>query len=412
MTTRARILALLAVAATPAVVRAAPPDVSPPRLSFTSPGGALNDAIDPGSGAHIPAVTNFNIPVTVADPNFVVGDVDVTVNLTHPALAELQLVLSSSTMVNTNLLRNKINSSGTVFPNQGATGTNLVGTIFDQEATASILNNTGGAASTGRFRPDNGLLSLFYGLTAAQTTGTWKVAVTDFRNGNTGSLSNATITFTSSIANPVEGGAAVSGVVALFTDSDPGVMPSNYMALIDWGDGFSSTGVVHAAGASGAFDVTGSHSYAEEGTKTVTVTVHDVADNVNAMTSYSLIVRDAPLSASGVTINQACRLVSGVVATFTDANTSAPVGDFTSTIGWGDLSSSAGNVSAVGPPGSFQVTGSHLYASAGNYILSITIDDVGGSTASASSTANLTPDNVQPVVTPPSASVIPQTVCQ
>jgi N-acetylneuraminic acid mutarotase len=67
---------------------------------------------------------------------------------------------------------------------------------------------------------------------------------------------------------------AVGGVVASFTDSDPGGLVTDYTATIAWGDGRSSTGVVAVSG--GGFTVSGAHTYARWVTRaTITVTVHD-----------------------------------------------------------------------------------------------------------------------------------------
>jgi hypothetical protein len=71
------------------------------------------------------------------------------------------------------------------------------------------------------------------------------------------------------------------------------------------------------------------------------------------------------------------------VATFTDANASAPVTDFTSTISWGDGQTSQGTVTGNASQG-FTVTGTHTYAMEGPYSISVQIRDVGGSTATAS----------------------------
>ena len=80
--------------------------------------------------------------------------------------------------------------------------------------------------------------------------------------------------------------------------------------------------------------------------------------------------------------------ISGAtVATFTDANPNATVGDFTATINWGDGTSTAGTI--VAQSGGFAVDGTHTYADEGKYKLTTTIKDVGGSTTSATSTATV-----------------------
>src|SRR5581483_3121840 len=73
------------------------------------------------------------------------------------------------------------------------------------------------------------------------------------------------------------------------------------------------------------------------------------------------------------------------VASFTDANISAPATDFTATVTWGDSTSSAASVSASGSPGIFDVvvTG-HTYPEEGSKTLSVQILDIGGSSVSGS----------------------------
>lgn len=65
-------------------------------------------------------------------------------------------------------------------------------------------------------------------------------------------------------------GVKLTKAVATFTDADPGGIASDYTAAIHWGDGTTSAGTI-----SGHFAVTGSHTYASTGTRTISVTIHD-----------------------------------------------------------------------------------------------------------------------------------------
>src|SRR5262249_19000919 len=56
-------------------------------------------------------------------------------------------------------------------------------------------------------------------------------------------------------------------------------------------------------------------------------------------------------------------------------------------IDWGDSSSSQGVISAAG--GGYVVTGTHTYSGFGKYMVTVTIGDMGTSTAVAMSTANI-----------------------
>src|SRR5262249_28045392 len=77
-------------------------------------------------------------------------------------------------------------------------------------------------------------------------------------------------------------GAAFTGTVATFTDSD-GDPASNYAATISWGEGAVSAGTVTAAN-TGHYVVTGTHTYAEEGNYSFSVRVQDVDGSSAAAT--------------------------------------------------------------------------------------------------------------------------------
>src|SRR4029077_15073404 len=77
---------------------------------------------------------------------------------------------------------------------------------------------------------------------------------------------------------------------------------------------------------------------------------------------------------------------SGVVARFTDSDLLSPAGDFTAMIEWGDGTSSPGTL--AGANGSFTVSGTHSYATAGKLPVHVTLrDDAGTATAVASGSA-------------------------
>src|SRR5262249_29477933 len=87
-------------------------------------------------------------------------------------------------------------------------------------------------------------------------------------------VSDATLTATGASFNAAEG-ASFAGQVATFTDADINGTLGDYTATITWGDGQTSTGTI-ALGATGGFVVSGSHTYADEGTYNVSVQIVDV----------------------------------------------------------------------------------------------------------------------------------------
>ena len=181
----------------------------------------------------------------------------------------------------------------------------------------------------------------------------------------------------SSVSGAVEG-AAFSTVVAHFSG---GAGP--YTASIAWGDGQTSPGNISVPNANA---VSGSHTYSEEGTNALTVTVTD-STGATASGAVSTSVADAALTVTGASVSAVEGAgVSGTVASFTDADPNAAVSDYSATINWGDQTSSAGTITANGS-GGFVVSGTHVYAEEGSYIVSVTVSDTGGATASASSLA-------------------------
>jgi hypothetical protein len=175
-------------------------------------------------------------------------------------------------------------------------------------------------------------------------------------------------------------GQSFSGVVAKFNAANTSATAGDFTATIHWGDGTSSTGSI-VADPNGGFDVTGSHTYTDAndwfgfpdgwgvhfspGSRhfliSVTVTDTQTQDRATAE-SLATVAAVAPnlfVTAQNLTATSG-QTFSGLVATFTDANTSATAGSFTATINWGDGTTSAGVITAD-PKGGFHVSGTHTY---------------------------------------------------
>jgi large repetitive protein len=186
-------------------------------------------------------------------------------------------------------------------------------------------------------------------------------------------------------------GQAFSGAVGTFTDSDPLHTPSDFTATINWGDGSVPTAATSIVLNGSTFTVSGSHTWAEEGTYTVSIAVTIVTGGGTPIISTATVA-DAPLTPSGASITptEGQAFSNVVVGSFTDANASAPVSDFTATIDWGDGSpvTAASSIVSTGG-GGFDVHGGHTYAEEGTYPISIAVADEGGSTATITSTASV-----------------------
>jgi hypothetical protein len=167
------------------------------------------------------------------------------------------------------------------------------------------------------------------GTAAATVTSTATVAENDVLTGTAAAIS------------ATEGQAANSVTVATFTDSNPSAPASDFTASINWGDQQTSTGTVTLS--NGVFSVTSSHTYADEGSYSVTVTIKDDG----AGTATATVTRTATVAENDVLTGTAAAIsategqaANGVtVATFTDSNPSAPASDFTASINWGDRGS-------------------------------------------------------------------------
>ena len=202
------------------------------------------------------------------------------------------------------------------------------------------------------------------------------------------------ITATGTSFNATEG-ASFSGKVASFTDPDTKATASEYTATIDWGDGSLTSAGTITGPTGGPFNVDGTHTYADEGTYAVKVTITDVDTSSNKDTANSTAhVADAALTAGTLTVTGGTEgVTAGTVSfAFTDANAGATTADFTASIDWGDSNTTSGTV--TGSAGTFTVTGSHTYAEEGSYPVKVTVTDDGGSTTSKSGTANVADANL------------------
>src|SRR5207302_1274951 len=122
----------------------------------------------------------------------------------------------------------------------------------------------------------------------------------------------------------------------------------------------------------------GAHTYAEEASYGVTVTLTDAGGSTTSAINTTFQVADAGLNASARTVSATeGSAFSGIVASFTDADPGGTAADYTATITWGDGPTSPALISPAGG-GTFIVTGSHTYLQPGSFAVQVTITDVGG----------------------------------
>ena len=200
--------------------------------------------------------------------------------------------------------------------------------------------------------------------------------------------------------------------VAAFIDGNPADTATDFIALINWGDGTTTQGAVtlvasqdfdpapgsvpplHAA----VFMVTGTHTYADESaSEPLSVGIIRINDNLSGTLHRSATIDFGhPAVVAGVTVAEAdvlapvplgpltanFNVVDGVVARFTNTNLASTAGDFIATIDWGDGTTTTGSIDDVS--GVITVSGTHSYANSGKYALAVTLtDDDGNASATA-----------------------------
>ncbi len=187
-----------------------------------------------------------------------------------------------------------------------------------------------------------------------------------------------------------EGTLLASVVVATFTTTDPGPPPaSSYTATIDWGDGSATTVGTITGPVTGTYSVVGSHTYADEGTFTLTVHVDDAVDSTTATASGTANVGEGDFGTLlSATFNATVGVpYTGSVGSFTDPGNPLQVAsDWSATIDWGDGTNTVGTVSgATGGP--FTISGTHTYATPGSFTVKATFTDDPPSVLSATITS-------------------------
>jgi hypothetical protein len=270
-------------------------------------------------------------------------------------------------------------------------------TIDTSTQFTATINWGDGSSSTGTVSGSSGSFSVAGSHTftseggstvTVQVTDTIAVPTATFSESSTVNVLDSDVLSGSGLTVNSTEGQTFSGTVATFSDVNTNAAATDFSATINWGDGSSTAGTV--SGSSGHFTVSSSHTYAEEGTKVVTATLSDNAPGTATATATGAAkVADASLSATAVNlpVSQGDVESNVTLATFTDANSSAPSSDFTATVDWGDGSSSDQQATVTGTGGTFTVTGSHTYANPGHYSLTVAIQDQGGGKASASPAA-------------------------
>jgi hypothetical protein len=315
----------------------------------------------------------------------------------------------TATVAETDILTASSTPKSTV---EGGTVSGLLATFTDPNITNVASDFTAtiawgdGTTSSGVVAGGGGSFSVSGTHTFAdELTGTYSVTLTEDAPGTATSTATAAVTVAeadslSGAVTPITAveGATFSGAVATFTDGYTNNVAADFTATITWGDGVTTPGTVTLLG--GSATVSGNHLYVEQGAYTYSVTLTDDAPGTATGTASGTVnVADAALAGicnpphgtAGV------QLTNVVVGTFTDQQKET-LGSYTATIHWGDGTTSAGTI--TDPPGTLHVSGSHTYANAGTYGMTVTLTDTGGPTFTTA-LASVIVDPATPATTGP-----------
>jgi hypothetical protein len=182
-------------------------------------------------------------------------------------------------------------------------------------------------------------------------------------------ISSGQTVVTPQLAGQVSLTAATEGValadsttVAAFTDTNTSDTASSFMATIDWGDGTTTSGTV--AGSSGAFTVTGGHTYADEGNFALGVTITETANSTTLPLSGTVTAAEADVLTGHANIFAITdgQPRTGTLVTFTDSDTSNVASDFSAKVTLQAGAYLRGPVVITDTAGRISVSGTFFYS--------------------------------------------------
>ena len=204
----------------------------------------------------------------------------------------------------------------------------------------------------------------------------------------------------------IEEGGFVTLAAALFTDT---AAPLAHTATVDWGDGTapvtlpsSAIGEPGLPGESGT--VAASHTYGTDGTFPVTLTVSDGMTGGTSSSTFHVTVNNVvPVVNAGPDQTVGVGNPVSINATFSDPGfmvngAGETFGTSSATIDWGDGTSTPGVLTSTpggpGTPTTGTVTGTHMYTTPGDHLVTVTVFD----SPSTKGSGTLTVHDASPVV--------------
>jgi VCBS repeat-containing protein len=271
--------------------------------TFTDPdgyGGTYTATIDWGDGGNSPgtitggtvkgshqygAEGTYNVVVTVTEANEEADPDSQGTSFSTATVDDAPLTLTGTTIQTI---------EGQSFSGTVATLTDQGGLEPSNNYYVSIDWGDGGLPDVGSVNGSNVLGDHTY---AEEGQYTIKVSIDDQGGATDSTTSTATVadaplTVAGTGINATEGH-LFDGTVATFTDHGGQESSDNYRITINWGDGSAldtQTGMVDASG------ISGSHTYAAEGTYAVSVTISDEGGQTGTATSTATVVEEVPVA--------------------------------------------------------------------------------------------------------------------
>ncbi len=153
-------------------------------------------------------------------------------------------------------------------------------------------------------------------------------------------------------------------------------------------DGMSSTRTISLSANSGQWKVS-EETCAAESTHTTTIRINN-SDKEPPTRNGEADVNDSSVAFGAFTISAYTNVpFSGKVGFIRDANANGTVSEFSATIDWGDGITTVASLS-LDSAGAFDVTGTHTYTAVGSYTTTIHFQHVRGVAGTCHGTANVT----------------------
>jgi PKD domain/RTX calcium-binding nonapeptide repeat (4 copies) len=289
----------------------------------------------------------------------------------------------------------------TVTATEGTTASNT-GTFSDYDDAVTISSNLGTVSQSGSQSGTWSWSQLGLNL------GTYSVTIKATNaNGTTSSVSfsvtinDAPLTGSGTTLSTINEGSSTGLVeVATFTDANPFSTSGDFTASIDWGDGHSSAATsISFDSTRNLYSVKASHTYQDNGTYTIVVTISDAGGASTAPHSSIQVNNVAPTatingapssSPEGTTIN-----LTSTVADPSSIDTAAGF-----SYAWAVTKN--GSPYGSGSAANFSFTPNH----SGTYVVTLIVTDKdGGSSPTVSKTITITNVSPSPTITGPASGV-------